>query len=364
MEVFQKMNINPNISPIPYKNKKSADMNSILTAFCLTIAFALTILLSFGARFLFRPQMDGTFWGDFAVSSALCIYCVYFGVPEGKSFYQRKECGRYQKAINLFKEAREKVLGNDFAFTQWLQKYYLKNKSDFYKAILSSHGNINEKVLDLDYHELTRLKNPYKKVWDDTEFSGRKPTYFRSLDDKQIELVRSIFQGKVKFERIPDDFFKTMNGKVMTSEYARQAEINRKNTLSYVFMIVGRLILVFAFAFVFNAFGIQIAQAGSGEEVMQRTVSTISRLWTMASSFTYGFSMGRIMVMDTSSTIEYKTRVNNEFINDKTFKPLSEEDEAKKEYDEWERKQEEAKRNVVQAVPVLSYNDEKGEQNG
>ena len=347
-----------------YKSKKTADMNSILTAFCLTIAFILTILLSFGARFLFRPQMDSTFWGDFAVSSALCVYCIYFGVPEGKSFYQRKEGGRYQKAINLFKEARDKVVGNDFAFTQWLQKYYLKNKSDFYKAILSSHGNINDKVLDLDYHELELLKNPYKKDWDGTEFNGRKPTYFRSLDDRQIELVRSIFQGKVKFERIPDDFFKTMNGKVMTSEYARQAEINRKNTLGYIFMIMGRLVLVFAFAFVFNAFGIQIAQASSGEEVLQRTVSTISRLWTMASSFAYGFSLGRIMIMDASATIEYKARVNSEFVNDKNFKPMSEEEEAEEEYNKWQKEQEDAKRNVVQAVAVLPYNNEEVKNDG
>ena len=130
-------------------------------------------------------------------------------------------------------------------------------------------------------------------------------------------------------------------------------------------MIVGRLLMVFLFAFVFSAFALEVSNAGSGEEVMQRTITTLSRIWTMASSFVYGLSLGRIMVMDESQTIEYKARVNQEFANDKAFKPLSEEDEAKKEYEEYQRKQEEAKASVITPTQVasLTYNKE-GENNG
>ena len=125
-------------------------------------------------------------------------------------------------------------------------------------------------------------------------------------------------------------------------------------------MILGRLLMVFLFAFVFSAFAIQVSNAGSGEEVMQRTITTFSRIWTMASSFVYGLSLGRIMVMDESQTIEYKARVNQEFTSDKSFKPLSEEEEAKKEYEDYQRKQEEAKANVVVPTQVasLTYNEE------
>ena len=224
------MNSSANGKYIAKKSGRGIDLNTAFTAFCLTLAFVLTILLSFGARFLFRPNFDGTFWGDFAVSCALCVYCVYFGVPEGKNHYHKKENGRYQKAVSAFESAREQVVRNDFAFTQWLQRYYEKNKLDFYKAMLSSHGNINVQVLDLDMREIDKLSQPYKKVWDDTEFNGRAPTYFRSLDERQIRLVKDMFEGKVSFSRIPDDFFKTMNGKVVTSEYARQAEENKKRS--------------------------------------------------------------------------------------------------------------------------------------
>lgn len=341
--------------PIDNSSKKKADLNSVFTVLCLSLAFVLTILLSFGARFLFRPTFDSAFWGDLAVSASLCVYCLYFGVPEGRNAYQKKEGGRYQNCVNSFKGVRENVAHNDFAFTQWLQRYYEKNRTDFFKAVLSSHGNINSQVLDLDVHEIEQLRNPYKKDWSETEFKGRKVTYFRSLDDKQMQIVRNIFSGRINFARIPDDFFKTLNGKVVTSEYARQAEANKKHTLGYVMMILGRLVLIFAIAFVFNAFALQVSKAESGEEVLQRTVSTISRIWTMASSFVYGFSLGRIMVMDDCATIEYKARVNKEFLDDKDFKPISEEEEAKRQYEEYERKKEEAKANVI--TPEVSVSN-------
>ena len=347
------------------KGKKSIDLNTIMTVFCLSIAFVLTILLSFGARFLFKPSFDSAFWGDLAVSSALCVYCLYFGVPEGRNFYQKKENGRYQNALNQFKDIRTQVGGKDYAFTQWLEKYYQSNKRDFYRAVLSSHGNINYQVLDLDIHEIDLLRKPYKKSWEETEFKGRKDTYFRSLDEKQIKLVQNIFAGKVTFARIPDDFFKTMNGKVITSEYAKQAEENKKRQATYFIMILGRLIMIGVIAFVFNAFALEISKAEGGEEIMQRTISTVSRVWTMASSFVYGLSLGRVMVLDDSRTIEYKARVNAEFLADKDFKPLNEEELAKAEYDKYSKEMEEAKKNIVQPTLVLPYNEEaknKGEQ--
>ena len=75
----------------------------------------------------------------------------------------------------------------------------------------------------------------------------------------------------------------------------------------------------------------------------------------MASSFVYGFSLGRIMVMDDCATIEYKARVNKEFLDDKDFKPISEEEEAKRQYEEYERKKEEAKANVI--TPEVSVSN-------
>lgn len=316
-----------------------SDRKSIMTIFCLSIAFLLVILMSFGVSFIFQPNIDNGWWSDLAITFALCVYCLYFGIPEAKELYKKKKDGRYQRTKISFVNIRQQVATRDEDFSQWLEGYYQKNKRDYYYSLLSLHGNINKYVLDLDYNELDELLHPYKKNWDNTEFKGREDTYFRTLNVDQVNMIKNIFNGKVGVEKIPDDFFKSMDGSVITSEYVEQARKTRKETAQYVMLIAYRVIAVFVFALVFSIFGMQVSQEEiTGAVILERIINTISRLWTMISSFTYGFAVGKIMTMNEANKLEYKTRVNTEFFNDKDFKPLSTEELAKKEYEEYEKK--------------------------
>lgn len=332
MEKNEKKKINPSVYKEYFSDKKT-----VMTIFSLTLAFVLVILLSFGTNFFFK-ELDSSFWSDLAISFALCVYCLYFGIPEGKNLYQKKNNGRYKVALHKFEEARQVSMKHDFEFNQWLESYYEKNKKDYLLSVLSLHGNINPYALDLDYYELDELKRPFKKVWDDTEFSGRKPTYFRSMTDDQIEILKDIYNGEIKVERIPDDFFKTLNGKILISEYIEQMRERKKNRLQVGLLIVGRVIMVFAFAFIFASFGMSLSDSQDASVVFKQVYSMISRMWTMISSFIYGFSLGKFIVMRDSSVLEYKARVNIEFNCDKKFTYLSEDEMAKKEYEEYEKK--------------------------
>ena len=315
------------------KSFKIKDKNTIFTGFCLSIAFVLTIVLSFGVSFFFRPINDTTFWGNLLLALALCIYTLYFGISESVNYYHKKDGGRYQCAVNDFKNVRTLNAERDVEFSQWLEKYYEKNKKDYYKSILSVHGNINPLVLDLDLNELDNLQKPYKKCWKGTEFEDREDTYFRSLTEEQIDAVKDILKGKVKVERLPDDFFKTFNGKILVSEYLEQSKQVRKNNWRYIGLIGFRIIMLIIISVMFAVFGVTISKAGDSQEVLNRVINTISRIWQMVSGFAYGYSLGRIMVMNSCAQIEYKTRVNNEFLKDKTFIGLTEEEVAKQEYE-------------------------------
>lgn len=309
------------------------DKSSIMTILGMTIAFILIIALSFGTRFFFRPGIDDSFWGDLCVAFAICVYSLYFGIIESRNHHMKKFEGRYQIAYSDFKKIREQVIPRDNEFNQWLEKYYEKQKQDYYIAILSLHGNINPLVLDLDRSELPNLLKPYKKNWDNTEFEGREDTYFRSLNEEQIKIIEEIFDGKVKVERIPDDYFKTIHGQIILNEYVEQARKLKKDRRNYIIMIFSRLVMVFAFAFVFASFGVRIDEATGKEEILNSIIQTISRIWTMITSFTYGFLVGKQMVVNMCETLEYKVRVNKEFLCDKNFKALSENEIAQIEYE-------------------------------
>lgn len=317
------------------------DRKTILTIVSLSFVFILTILMSFGVNLFFRSIQDKDFWSNLAISFVLCVYCLYAGVPEAMNFYKKKIDGRYQKTLNDFLAVREKNSPRDSEFNQWLDEYYKKSKQDYYKSILTLHGNINAYVLDLDYYELDKLNKPFKKEWDDTEFKGRKPTYFRSMSKEQIELVKEIYEGKINVSQIPSDYFKTYNGSVINSEYVFQSKVKKKNTMQFMLLIFYRILFVFAFAFVFAIIGFDIADytGNVGAEIFKRVVLAISRVWTMLTSFVYGYSLGKLMVEKDCDILVFKTKINTLFDNDKDFKAMNEEELAEKEYKEYEKKQ-------------------------
>lgn len=320
-----------------------SDRRTLLTIVALFIAFLLTIALSFGTKFFFKDFNTGDFWTNFAISFALCVYCLYFGIPEGQSLYQKKENGRYKIARDNFLNIRKTTQTKDNEFNQWLEEYYKKNKRDYFNSILSLHGNVNAYVLDLDWNEIDSLSKPFKKNWDGTEFEGRPDTIFRTHTPEQIALIKEIYKGSIKVEKIPNDFFKTIDGKIVSSEYVEQTRDKAKKLKKYGLLVGLRIVLIFLFAFVFASFGIEVAKATSTEQVINQVTNTTSRLWTMVSSFVYGFSVGKVMTMDEASIFEFKYRVNVAFLNDKNFKALTEEEIAQKEYNEFIKENEDGR---------------------
>lgn len=310
------------------------DKKTILTMVALSFAFLFVILLSVGVQLVFRSLNDPAFWTDLAINFALCVYCLYFGIPEAKNLYEKKTGGRYQVATIKFFQIRDKNSKKDVEFNQWLDNYYVVSKRDYFNSILSIHGIENTQVLDLDYYEIDELKHPYKKCWNETAFEGRKDTYFRTMTDEQIAIIKAIYKGEIKVNKLPNDYFKTINGKVVSSEYVERQKEQKRQTRKYAFLIVYRVLMVFAFSFVFALFGVSLQESGNA---LESIISLIFRLWTMISSFTYGFAVGKIMTTDKCNVIEYKVRVNELFDNDKNFKALSEEELAKKEYDDFEK---------------------------
>lgn len=320
------------------------DISSVFTIFCLSIALVLIVIMSFGARFFYRPGVDDSFWGDLAFLCAITIYSLYFGISEGKKYFEKKEGGRYQVSIADFKAARKQVKEKDFTFEQWLDVYYQREKKDYFISLVTEKSShINAMVFDLDYNELDKLENPYLKNWDDTDFKGRAPTVFRSLTKEQIRYIKRIFEGKVKFAKIPASYFKTYDTKVARSEYKQHAEESKRESLQTVGLIGYRLVMLFLTQLIFAIFGIKIMMSESTEEVLENIYNTFSRVMNLATGFSWGWMIGRLLIIRNAQKIEYKTRINEQFLSDKTFEGISEEELAQKEYADYLRQLENEK---------------------
>lgn len=312
------------------------DKKTIISLLSMSLCFILVIFLSFGSSLFFR-ELDSSFWSDTAISIALCVYCLYFGIPQGVDLYKKKENGKYKFNLKAFEAERSVSIKRDAEFNQWLEAFYQKNKNDYFVSLLSLNGFRNMQVLDLDLSEIDNLLKPYKKCWDETEFAGRKDTYFRTHTKKQIDILREILVGKINVARIPDDYFKTFNGKMLVSEYIAQQRQEKQNQITYAMLIIGRVIFVVIFALVFSLFGVSLMEDPTGSQIFQSFWTMLTRLWTMLSSFYYGLEVGKIMVQRDADKLDFKARVNRMFNEDKDFKPVSEEELAKREYDLYEK---------------------------
>ena len=296
------------------------DKTTILRFASMSLVFFLVILLGFGVRFYVATSFDAAdFWGDLGFSMALCIYCMFLGVPEARDAYKKKIDGRYQKAIADFAEIRKSVLPLDEGFDEWLDRFYLDQRLDYFKQLLTVKGVNNYRILDLGLDELDSLKGKYEKTWDDGT-----TTTFKPMTDDQIELVRDILTGKIKVKKIPNDAFKTANGKIISNEYVTQSKRDQRNGITYAVLVAGRLLLMVLISVFLVLFGIKMSDASDKEEIMNQIIDTLGRIWTMLSSYMYGFSIGRMMVTNECDQIEFKTRVNHRFLNDSDFKSAQE----------------------------------------
>lgn len=291
------------------------DKTTILRFASMSLVFVLVILLGFGARFYLATSFDAEdFWGDLGFSMALCIYCMFLGIPEAKDAYRKKVDGRYQKAMTDFAEIRKSVLPEDERFDAWLDQFYLDQRLDYFKQLLTVKGINNYKVLDLGIDELPNLAVAYEKEWED----GSK-TKFKAMTEEQIKLVSDILTGKIKVKKIPNDAFKTANGKIISNEYVTQSKRDGRNSMTYALLVAGRLLLMIVISVFLVLFGIKMSESSTGEEILNQVIDTLGRIWTMLSSYMYGFSIGRMMVTNECDQIEFKTRVNHRFLNDKGF---------------------------------------------
>ena len=290
-----------------------SDKTTILRYATLSIAFILVVLLGFGARFYLSTTFDASdFWGDLGLSLALCVYCMFIGIPEAKDNYRKKIDGRYQQSMRNFQEARSAAAPYDDGFDDWLEKYYEEQRTDYFRQLLTVAGVNNYRVLDLDLSEIPELEKGYRKIWENGTV-----TDFRTYAPEQTKVIKDILTGKYKVKKIPNDSFKSSNGRIAANEYVTQSRQDARNAVTYATLMASRLALMILISLILALFGIKLASSSSAEQVMNQIIDTIGRIWTMVSSYMYGFSIGRLMISNECVRLDFKARVNMRYATER-----------------------------------------------
>ena len=219
-------------------------------------------------------------------------------------------------------------------------------------------------VCDLTDEQIEELRHKPIAISEDKHYS--------KLSEEQYNVVRAIKDGKIFVDYIDDYNFYLVedntNGKQLVTRVketdARKLKISWQQRISRVFMII-------LFALILAGFFYDLpVTAGTGEELtpeqllaikeakIQAVKDLLSRISCLVVSIASGFNTARLLNLEDVFVLKYKTSYDSVFVgcmDNKTFVPMDIEAKAKQDYEQYEKEQEEARKNVVQPEVVEEH---------
>lgn len=286
-------------------------------------------------------------WGKFIADTSLLIfigvYGIFFGENEGSQRYKNALRGLYKTCLIKFRKLVARIREN--GFTDLLPDYilwrYQKDYDNVCQMKLLSVRLFNKKILNLNYEQLEQLKNHPIKVGENAD------DYFDKITEKQYQLLVDIKSGNVIVDYFEDYNFylmedNTNEGKQMATIVKetpkRKEKITWQQRLSRIIMIALSSIIVAGF----------IKESLEGNSNAGNELA--SRLVTLFVSIASGINTARLLNIEDCFVLKYKISYNEVFlvsVENGHFTPIDYNQKAKESYEQWEKEQEESKKNVV-----------------
>lgn len=347
---------------------KGITKKTIYSVLGILVCGALTIVLSItGARFDPTKIMTVAFWVGVAITWGLAIWSMISGERIGDDYSHNNPKGQFRAELKKYDERYQSLDGKSLiaVFPDWLDFYKDELLQKKIKDLLVRDYHIVQlEVLDLDMTELGSLKEPYKKDWRGTRFASKyqgneEPfvTYFDSLTDSQIKVVKAVKEGKVKIADNHYTYFLSALTKYTTDMWEEAASQQKWKGIKTAASFAARLIVIMMWSVIEN--GIVPEVYDSPAATMALNIA--SRLFTITSSTIAGIWIGMKMVDTDTTFLAYKTlilKTCEDDVDAKKFVYESPAARAKRLYEERQKaiqeeeekrrkEQEEAAKNVV-----------------
>lgn len=207
-------------------------------------------------------------------------------------------------------------------FTQWIKKkFHPQQQREKDIELLTGVGITNLKYLELDIEELRVLIDIPRKD-------------LKRINKEQFEVLKRIKTGKnaIKFANV-NAYLTERNyiaSKTSAEVVAEQNKVRVKNVAS----ITGaRLVFMFGLSIIFSLIGWKtVEDISEGARTASIVVNIIMRIFTAISNSTIGFNDGARLNDIDAEYLDEKRIILNQFSEDKEFKEMSEEEEAKEEF--------------------------------
>ena len=305
----------------------------------------------------FDPSVFRTwnYWTGLIIQYAIAIFAMITGRQMGDDTQRNKPDGQYRKELKTYKGHYERVdaMGYITYFDAWLTIYKDKLLKKRIMDVLADFGIRQVQVLDLDISDVPSLAKPFTKDWTGTPFedkyrnpeTGESKTVFLSLNEVQREALSGILQGLVKVEHISPSYFLNALKGTSTDGWRQAAKADKKIGAKLLTSYTYKLLMILAISLVTN--GLIPDPYESGDAV---ALNIATRIFTLLSATIWGIYTGfKIVEMDIIF-LAYKSYILQLYADESekgVFKPETVEQQAQREFDEYQQRQREAVDSVV-----------------
>lgn len=306
----------------------------------------------------FNPAIIATwnYWVGMIIQFGISIYSMITGNQMGDDMQRNAPDGQFRRELSNYKKNYDRigVLKIFEFFDRWLSLYREKKLHDKVIETMRDFGIKQVEVLDLDLSELDNLRHPYKKDWTDTPYAkkyfnpskGKSETTFKSLTETQLAAVKAIMNGEVKVSHVSPSYFLNALKGTATDEWERASQADKKKgqklASGYTYRVGMMLVLSLASN---GLITVPYEEAGAV------ALNIATRIFILISSFIWGIYLGFKMVDMDIIFLGYKSEILKLYADQYergTFKPESIEEEAEREFKEYEEEQKKASETVVE----------------
>lgn len=304
-------------------------------------------------------------WQSFVANTSLLlflgVYGLFFGENEGFTFFKSIITGIYQATQKKFNEVVKKIKERAYvdALPDYISWRYQKDYENTCKMKMLSVRLFDNDILNLTDEQIETLRNQ--------PISLDNGGYYSQLSEKQYQVVRDIKDGKIFVDYIDDYNFYLVtdntDGKQLVTRVKetnkRKEKISWQQRLSRIFIILLGALIIAGFVFkltqavdpgTMTPEEIKAAEEALRQSRVQAVKDLLSRLACLVVSIASGFNTARLLNLEDVFVLKYKESYDSVFVGcmeNKTFVPINYKEKAKRDYEEYVKKQEEAKNKVV-----------------
>lgn len=324
-----------NFSTQVEKIRKGVNRKVLLGIFSIFMCLGLIIVCSF-VPFVIKPEnwQTNEFLTDELIISAIVIMSMVSVMFIGQASNAQNPNSRIAKArVDFFNSLKEVIARGVNAFRQWIRKILQPEDIESIKERKLRNLGIDDLLIleldDIQLLELTKAPQRYAiaNAKDEEDQKGR---YFKKISEEQYKGILEIKKTGYKLRFVEPEYYLSVKNLTDTRTVSERAvNEGKKKRFFLSSSIISKLAMTIVSAMIFASL---VRDLSSDVDQAAAWAKFMSRLWAMITSSFMGYIVGTQMNDIDAEYIEMRIQVHTRYMQDNEFKPLTQQEEAKKEF--------------------------------